>query len=133
MSWDSFFDKFGDTEKRNQAIGKAIALIRTLARSETDIGNDLGIFSSEPGDPANIYFHHAMPVLQLPPKVDFKDQEALAEALGTFNRTIVMIGGPNGLLTSVTLRETGAGDDWKVIRIGRSHLVEAFKKLEDKK
>lgn len=129
MSWETFFDKLRARETRDQAISKAISLIRTLAQPGLGIGKDLGIFSSDPGDPADIHFHHAMPVFQLPSRVSLGDQQALAEAVGAFNRAIVMIGGTNGLLTSVTVREVDGGGDWKVIRIGRSHLVQAFDKL----
>ena len=129
QGWEAFLEVLGDSQQRNQAIGRAISLIRALASPGTSLGKDLGVFGADPGAPEHIHFSHAMPVLELPERLDLEDENAMMRVFTSFNRAVVMIGGERGHLTSITVRQTGPGGPWKVIRIGRSHLVQAFHRL----
>lgn len=133
MSWQTFLETLGDNEQRNQALGEAIALVRALARPQAAqdnvLGMELGIFSAPPGNPRHIQFLHAFPVLQLPHDLHLASDEGLMAAFDRFHRVVVLLTGEAGHLTSVTLRQSGPDQPWKVIRIGRSHVVQALRHL----
>ncbi len=137
MSWQTFLETLGDSEQRNQALGEAIALVRALARPPTaqnrppgkPLGEELGIFSAIPGDPQHIQFLHAFPVLQLPHDLHLASDAGFMAAFDRFHHVVVLLAGEAGHLTSITLRKPSPDSPWKVIRIGRSHVVRALRHL----
>ncbi len=127
--WDGFLETLGDSAQRNQVVGEAIRLLKSLAQPGARLGDELGIFGSDPGDPEHFHFFHLLPVLNLPSRLPDLSDEVMLRVFSDFNRAVIMIGGEKGHLTSITVRRNWQDSDWKVIRIGRSHLVQAFHRL----